>query len=60
MRTFNRIAWPLIGLLLVIPEVMVVRAGHPPAIIPMLLIQAGLTVFIVHDWRRLHGQSLAR
>lgn len=53
MKTFNRVTWPLVALLLVIPEVWVTRAGHLPAIIPMVLIQMGLVVFIAHDWRRL-------
>lgn len=50
MLTFNRITWPLVALLLIIPEVVLTRAGHPTAIIPIVLIQAALAVFIYKDW----------
>ena len=49
MRTFNRIAMPIIGLALVYPEVQLWREDSP-AIIIIALIQLGIGIFIWRDW----------
>ena len=53
MLTFNRVVWPLVVLLLIVPEFTVVRAGFVTSVIPIALIQAGICYFFIYrDWQK--------
>jgi len=52
MKTFNRIIWPALAVLLAVPEVVMAKGGFYGGVATVVLIQVGLGVFIYHDWKK--------